>query len=108
MELVELERLSTDELWNLHVKIGDALAVRLAAEKNLLEERLVQLGVRPPFDRRISTVERRQYPPVVPKYRNPDDPDETWAGRGKRPRWLAEHLRSGKKIEDFKIPMAAE
>ena len=23
-----------------------------------------------------------------PKYRNPDNPDQTWTGRGKKPNWL--------------------
>jgi DNA-binding protein H-NS len=26
--------------------------------------------------------------PVAPKYRNPENPAETWAGRGLKPRWL--------------------
>jgi DNA-binding protein H-NS len=108
MKLIELERMSTDDLWGLHVEIGEALAVRLATEKDLLEERLMQLSVKPPLERRRVTSERRQYPPVVPKFRNPDEPSETWAGRGKQPRWLAEQIKSGRQIDDFKIRMAAE
>ena len=46
---------------------------------------------------------RRPYPPVSPKYRNPDQPSETWSGRGKQPRWLVAQLRLGKRIEDFSI-----
>ena len=45
---------------------------------------------------------------MAPKYRNPDNPDETWAGRGLRPRWLAAALKSGKKIEHFAIAGAAK
>jgi DNA-binding protein H-NS len=41
--------------------------------------------------------------PVAPKYRNPDNPAETWAGRGLKPRWLAAAIKSGKKLEDFAI-----
>lgn len=108
MRLVELERMSTDELWRLRVELGELLAVKLAAEKKLLEERLMQLSAKPLFERRMATSERRQYPPVVPKFRNPDDPSETWAGRGKQPRWLTEQLRSGGKMDDFRIQMAAE
>jgi DNA-binding protein H-NS len=40
---------------------------------------------------------------VAPKYRNPDNPAETWAGRGLTPRWLAAALKTGKKLEDFSI-----
>jgi DNA-binding protein H-NS len=41
--------------------------------------------------------------PVAPKYRNPANPAETWAGRGLKPRWLAAALKSGKKLEHFSI-----
>ncbi len=37
------------------------------------------------------------------KYRNPDDPNLTWAGRGRKPTWLEEALKKGKKLESFKI-----
>ncbi|MCC8625519.1 H-NS family nucleoid-associated regulatory protein [Xanthomonas vesicatoria] len=40
---------------------------------------------------------------VPPKYRNPSNPQETWTGRGKQPRWLAELTAAGKKVEDFLI-----
>lgn len=35
------------------------------------------------------------------KYRNPDNPNETWTGRGKRPRWLNDALASGKNLDDL-------
>ena len=50
---------------------------------------------------------RRPYPVVVPKYRNPERPSETWAGRGKTPRWLTAQLKSGRRIDDFRIRQAA-
>ena len=40
---------------------------------------------------------------VAPKYRNPANSAETWAGRGKPPRWLATYLDNGRKIEEFLI-----
>ncbi len=39
---------------------------------------------------------------VAPKYRNAATGD-TWTGRGKQPKWLASALKSGKKLEEFKI-----
>jgi DNA-binding protein H-NS len=41
--------------------------------------------------------------PVAPKYRNPESPAETWAGRGLTPRWLAAAIKGGKKLEHFAI-----
>jgi len=40
---------------------------------------------------------------VAPKYRNPENPAETWAGRGLKPRWLSAAIKGGKKMEDFAI-----
>lgn len=39
---------------------------------------------------------------VAPKYRD-STTGTTWTGRGKQPKWLAAAIRSGKKLEDFKI-----
>lgn len=40
---------------------------------------------------------------VKPKYAHPDDPTMTWTGRGRKPRWVIEHLDSGKSLEDMQI-----
>jgi DNA-binding protein H-NS len=97
----DFKSMSIDELWALHEEIASRLAAALTAEKNVLENRLRRLK------RGIETQERRPYPAVVPKYRNPERPSETWAGRGKTPRWLAEQLKSGRRIDDFRIRHAA-
>ena len=107
----DFKSMSTDELWALHEEIAARLAAALTVEKSVLENRLkrLQRGIetqRATHDVRSST-ERRPYPAVIPKYRNPDRPSETWAGRGKKPRWLAAQLKSGKRIDDFRIWRAA-
>jgi DNA-binding protein H-NS len=40
---------------------------------------------------------------LKPKYRNPSDKSQTWAGRGIRPKWLTSALKGGKKLEDFAV-----
>ena len=40
---------------------------------------------------------------VPPKYRNQANPEQTWTGRGKQPRWMAEEVAKGRKPEDFLI-----
>ena len=40
---------------------------------------------------------------VAPKYRNPQNHAETWAGRGQQPKWMATQIAAGKKLEDFLI-----
>lgn len=40
---------------------------------------------------------------VAPKYRNPANPKDTWAGRGKQPKWLAAETAKGRALEEFLI-----
>jgi DNA-binding protein H-NS len=94
-----LESMSADQLWELYELVVAELGRKIAAERNILGHRLRRLGVADGDLRR----ERRPYPKVFPKYRNPKDLSETWAGRGKQPRWLTKQLRSGKKLTDFLI-----
>jgi hypothetical protein len=65
MKQNELEQLSGDELWALRVKIDEALATKLAAEKNVLERRLRQLNGEIEPERRSQASERRPYPAVL-------------------------------------------
>lgn len=102
----DLNSMSTEELWALHEEIAVKLAAALLAEKRVLEERLKQLKGSVE-DREASPTGRRPYPAVQPKFRNPDRPSETWAGRGKTPKWLAAKLKSGKQIDEFRIRQVA-
>ena len=98
----DLKSMSADELWALHERVTSILAREIAAEKARLEQRLRQLGRGAKSDEHVSRA-RRPYPKVVPKFRNPKRPSETWAGRGKQPRWLTAQLGSGKKLDEFRI-----
>ena len=108
-----LTSLSMDELWALHEEVGAILSERITSEKRGLEERLAKLnGGLIPNRAKIKNggsqaserrAVRRKYPPVLPKFRNPSDPSETWAGRGKQPRWMVTQLKEGKKMDDFLI-----
>lgn len=98
--------MSTDELWALREEVAAALAAKLSAEVRLLENRLRQLNGRVQTEQPREKPDRRPYPIVFPKFRNPELPSQTWAGRGKQPRWLTAHLKSGRRIDDFRIEQA--
>jgi DNA-binding protein H-NS len=40
---------------------------------------------------------------VAAQYRNPTDSSQTWAGRGRQPRWIAEALQGGKTLDELRI-----
>jgi DNA-binding protein H-NS len=99
MKQGDLKSMTTDELWDLHERIVAELGSKMAAERDMLESRLRRLKV---VDKDLKP-KKRPYPKVFPKYRNPKNHEETWAGRGKQPRWLTAQLRVGRKLTDFLI-----
>ena len=103
MKPYDLKSMSVDELCDLHEFVSSALARRIPAETERLGQRLRQLGLGA-VPHKMSHA-RRPYPKVFPKYRNPAKPSETWAGRGKKPRWLTAQLKSGKRIDEFRIDL---
>jgi DNA-binding protein H-NS len=98
MKNPNLSEKSVNELWALHEQVVGILSVKILEEKARLEKKLSRLSALPLIERT-----RRPYPPVLPKFRNPVQPAETWAGRGKQPRWLLAQLKSGRQLEDFRI-----
>jgi DNA-binding protein H-NS len=111
MRNLELKALTSDKLWALHEQVRSELILKLTHEKKKLDERLWRLNRMPKLDRRIGkpddrpagAKERRAYPTVMPKYRNPDRPVETWSGRGRLPRWIVKQIGSGRQLDEFRI-----
>ena len=106
---IDFDSWSLDALWALHGEISGILSTRMSAEKGELEKRLAVLNRGTTFTDDLGGRQlvrndkpRRKYPRVLPKYRNPHT-SETWSGRGKRPRWLVAAVKSGRKIEEFRI-----
>jgi DNA-binding protein H-NS len=45
----------------------------------------------------------RRRKPVQQKYCNPDNPGETWSGRGRKPKWVEDALSKGRSLPDLTI-----
>jgi DNA-binding protein H-NS len=109
MRKTDLTSMNFDELWKIHEQLTEILSERIIAEKRELEKRLAllnrveerpfALAKRPPENR----APRRTYPKVLPKYSNPLSPSETWSGRGKQPRWVVAALKTGHRLDEFRI-----
>jgi DNA-binding protein H-NS len=41
--------------------------------------------------------------PRAVKYRHPEDPDKTWAGQGRQPKWIREWLASKKSLAELAV-----
>lgn len=103
MEFNELVSMSIDDLWELRQQVSEVLATKLIYEKQELERRLDVLSA---VAKQPQPKRRRAYPPVFPKFANPDAPSEVWSGRGKKPRWVVEKLSAGLALQDLSIQAA--
>ncbi len=100
---MNLKSMTIDALVGLKGRIDVVLASKVSEERRALESELAKLTRYDNAGGRSKTAGRGVRGKVAPKYRNPEDPSETWAGRGLKPRWLAAAIKSGKKLEDFSI-----
>jgi DNA-binding protein H-NS len=103
-----LKSMSLDQLWSFYLEVASALAHKIPAEVARLDQRLRELGSGKTDNAEKKSNARRPYPRVFPKFKNPMRPSETWTGRGKQPRWLTAQLRSGKKLDDFRIKASSD
>lgn len=103
--MIDLENLSLDELKKLRKEVDAEIRTfndrkkrkALAEVEAFARER----GLNPADLSEIA--KRRTRKPAKPKYAHPDNPEQTWSGRGRRPRWLEEALAQGKTLEDMAI-----
>ena len=92
-----LTSMSIDKLSKLKDQVDAAIASRVVEERRTLQS---QLGKLSRYEHAGTRGQRgASRGAVPPKYRNPENPAETWAGRGLKPRWLMAALKSGKKLE---------
>src|SRR6516225_1554462 len=99
---MNLKSMPVDKLTDLRSRVEAALTKRVAEKRRTLESELAKL-MRASTHLSRGRAGARGGGKIAPKYRNPENPSETWAGRGLKPRWLAAALKGGKKLDDFAI-----
>jgi DNA-binding protein H-NS len=94
------------------LQLRDDLGRVLSRKASQLQQELAALGSDYAEVGRIAVYGRKRTSSragrkVAPKYRNPKNRSETWAGRGAMPRWMAAEIKAGKKKDDFLIDKSA-
>ncbi|MEE4119275.1 MAG: H-NS histone family protein [Paracoccaceae bacterium] len=102
---IDLEKMGREDLLDLRAKVDDALgtleerereAARKAAEEVARQHgfSLSDLGIGGGGGRgrkRAKSAGTKN----PPRYRNPDNPSQTWSGRGRQPQWFKEAVEAG-------------
>jgi DNA-binding protein H-NS len=131
---LKLEAMTVSQLLQLRDKVQTALSGKIQTERQELQRKIDELSVlegsggsdvanAPP----VAQAKRRRgqrrggngavrgngrtHPlkgrTVAPKYRDPDNSEQTWAGRGQTPKWLAAYENEGRRREEFLIGAGA-
>ena len=104
---IDLSKLSIEELENLAKDVQTELSSRKEAERERvlaqMRELAGSLGLTLEDVVRMERGGKGAPSSVKPKYRNPENSEQTWTGRGKRPAWVNEALEKGKQLEDLAI-----
>ena len=102
---INLEKMSLPELIELQKDLEPAIKKKQRKEKTSLRKQMENLAKQSgfTFDEVISTAKPKAVSKVKPKYANPNDSDQTWTGRGRRPKWVEAALKDGKNLDDLLI-----
>jgi DNA-binding protein H-NS len=101
----DLEKMTYAELAETKLRIEQLMAEKQASERAELREQLSAMAKEHGFDLHdLFGARRKGKGSVAVKYRDPKNPENTWTGRGRTPRWMAAAMKGGKaKKEDFLI-----
>ena len=104
MARVNVDRMTLKELLDLEAKLQKAIALARERERANVKREMTALAEKHGFTLRELLDGRVKGKLVTPKYANPDDPSQTWAGRGRKPLWLVAKMRKrGAKLKQFAL-----
>lgn len=102
---MDLNALSLKELKDLQSQVAKAIASFEDRKKKEavaeLEDRARQMGFS--LSELLGTPVARKRASAGAKFANPENPSETWSGRGRKPRWFEQALKAGKTADDMAI-----
>ena len=105
---MDISKFTTKELEALLKRLPKEIDKRKQQEKSKLVDHITQIasqrgyslkeliGKVPPS---VKLKKARRRKPVAVKYRHPEQANLTWAGRGRKPHWVAKWLDEGKTLE---------
>ena len=104
MPSVDLTKFSPKDLKELSRSIEKEIKRRESADKKKVLTQMKELAASVGMTvEEILEANPQKKSKGQPKYRNPDNPEQTWTGRGKRPGWLNDALNSGIALEEMEI-----
>jgi DNA-binding protein H-NS len=96
-----IDKMSYAELTDLERQIERVKAEKQNAERDELRQKVTAMVKEAGFDiNELFGRGRKGKGSVAAKYRDPNNPANTWTGRGRMPRWMAQATKGGKANRD--------
>ncbi|MCP5056477.1 MAG: H-NS histone family protein [bacterium] len=103
---IDLDSLSIPELRTLIADAQEKISEKNETTKRELLEEMEKLAEQRGVDLAAVIALRKgkgRKSIIPPKYQNSNDPTQSWSGRGRKPKWVKEHLEGGGDLEDLAI-----
>lgn len=107
---LKINEMSADELKALISNAEAALVNQLREQRREVVTKMRELAASVGIQFEIiadEPIKSRRLAVAAPKYRNPANHEQTWSGRGKRPKWFIEAIDAGVDPESMKIDAAS-
>ena len=104
---VDLDAMSFDELRSLISDAEVAMARQLQERRREVVAQMRELAASVGVQFEIiadASPKRRRSAASAPRYRNPENPEQTWSGRGKRPQWFVASVNAGVGPASMELP----
>jgi DNA-binding protein H-NS len=100
-----IDKMSYAELAELRTQIDRSMVEKQNSERAALRQKMEDMAKQHGLSiQEVFGKTRKGKGSVAPKYRDAKNPENTWTGRGRMPRWMVAATKGGKaKKEDFLI-----
>jgi len=102
---LELDKLDQKELEQLRADVDQALKTLHARRFKEARDAVTALAKEHGFklEELAGATPSAAKAKLPAKYVNPDDPDQTWSGKGRKPKWFNEAISAGKTESDLEV-----
>jgi DNA-binding protein H-NS len=105
----DLNNLSITDLQELARRVDKEIEKRQSHNKKVVLDQIKDLAqsIGMTVEEVIGVAKKREKKPSAAQrtmYVNPDNPTQTWSGRGRRPRWAKESLAQGRTLKTIQSP----
>ncbi len=112
---IDLSELTLIDLIGLQNALPAIIEQAKQSEKAILQQKIAALAAESGFElsevfdttliapEKETKKKRKQIGFVKAKYHNPENPEQTWTGKGRKPKWATLHLKEGGDLQDLLI-----